>query len=53
MISKASKITVVGLGLLGGSYAKGLYNAGYKVTGIDIDESAIEYGKKMRYRAAY
>ncbi|MBQ1877892.1 MAG: prephenate dehydrogenase [Erysipelotrichaceae bacterium] len=49
MISKASKITVVGLGLLGGSYAKGLYNAGYKVTGIDIDESAIEYGKKMHW----
>ncbi len=49
MISRGSKITIVGLGLLGGSYAKGLFNAGYKVTGIDIDPSAIEFAKQYNW----
>lgn len=49
MISRATKITIVGLGLLGGSYAKGLYNAGYNVTGIDIDPSTIAFAKKMHW----
>lgn len=49
MISRAAKITIIGLGLLGGSYAKGFFNAGYRVTGIDIDPGTIEYAKKMRW----
>ncbi len=49
MISRAAKITIIGLGLLGGSYAKGFFNAGYKVTGIDIDPDAIEYAKRMNW----
>ena len=49
MISRSQKIGIVGLGMLGGSYAKGFYNAGYDVIGIDIDEKAIEYGKKMKW----
>ena len=49
MISRASKITIVGLGMLGGSYAKGLFNGGYKVTGIDIDPSAIEFAENMNW----
>ena len=47
MISRSAKITIVGLGLLGGSYAKGFFNAGYRnVYGIDIDEEAIAFAKK-------
>ncbi|MEG1075211.1 MAG: prephenate dehydrogenase [Ruthenibacterium sp.] len=34
---------IVGLGLLGGSYAMGLTQAGYTVTAIDIREEAIDY----------
>ncbi|MBR0473761.1 MAG: prephenate dehydrogenase [Erysipelotrichaceae bacterium] len=49
MISRASKITIIGLGLLGGSYAKGFFNAGYKVTGIDINPDTIEYAKRMHW----
>lgn len=50
MISKMAKITIVGLGLLGGSYAKGFFNAGYhNVYGIDIDPEAIAFGKKYNW----
>lgn len=49
MISRGSKITIIGLGLLGGSYAKGLSHAGYKITGIDIDPEAIAFAKKMNW----
>ena len=49
MISRGSKIGIVGLGLLGGSYAKGLYQAGYQVVGIDIDPEAIEFAKRMKW----
>ena len=37
------KILIVGLGLLGGSYAEGLTKAGYEVGAIDINEHSIEY----------
>lgn len=50
MISRGAKITIVGLGLLGGSYAKGFYNAGYRnVYGIDIDPEAIAFAKKYNW----
>ena len=49
MLKRSSKIGIVGLGLLGGSYAKGFYNAGYQVVGIDIDEETIEYARNMRW----
>lgn len=39
-------VLVVGLGLMGGSYALGLSNAGHKVYGVDINSSSIEYAKK-------
>ena len=45
MITKETKITIVGLGLLGGSYAQGLSNAGYTVYGIDIDPDAVMQAK--------
>ena len=49
MISRGDKITIIGLGLLGGSYAKGLSHAGYKITGIDIDPEAIAFAKKLNW----
>lgn len=41
-ISK-SKILIVGLGLIGGSYARALKRLGYHVAAIDTDRKAIEY----------
>ena len=41
-ISK-SNILIVGLGLIGGSYAKALKRLDYHVTAIDKDEKAINY----------
>lgn len=35
---------MIGLGLLGGSYAKGLTEKGYRVSAIDPQESAIAFG---------
>lgn len=49
MISRSAKITVVGLGVLGGSYIKGFYQAGYSVYGIDVDPSAVAYAVKMHW----
>ena len=41
---KNKKILIVGLGLIGGSYAEGLTDAGYYVGAIDNKTSSIEYG---------
>ncbi len=38
-----SKILIVGLGLIGGSYAKALKRMGYKVDAIDSNEDSINY----------
>ena len=43
MISADFKITIVGLGLLGGSYASGLAKKGYKVKAIDINQEYLEH----------
>ena len=43
MISKDKKILIVGLGLIGGSYAQGLSDEGYEVGAIDIKEESINY----------
>ena len=37
------KITIVGLGIIGGSYAKGLSMKGYEVYGVDKDLDTITY----------
>lgn len=37
------KTLIVGLGLIGGSYAKGLTKKGYKVYGVDRNKETIEY----------
>lgn len=36
-------VLIVGLGLIGGSYARALRRLGYRVTAIDTDESAVRY----------
>lgn len=38
-----STILIVGLGLMGGSYAKGLKRLGYKVAAIDTNSESIQY----------
>ena len=43
MIDKHKKILIVGLGLLGGSYASALTHKGYEVGAIDIQKSTIDY----------
>ena len=48
MLDKKSKILIVGLGLLGGSYASCLMDAGYQVYAIDKNASSIEYAIKNK-----
>ncbi len=38
-----NKILIIGLGLIGGSYAKGLSKKGYEVYGIDTDSETVKY----------
>ena len=40
------KILIVGLGLIGGSYAKGLTKKGYEVYAYNRNKDAIDYAKK-------
>lgn len=48
MLSKDKKILIVGLGLIGGSYAEGLTNAGYQVYALTKDQSSIDYAKNKK-----
>lgn len=43
MIDKNTTFAIVGLGVLGGSYAQVLSASGYHVTGIDIDTETVSY----------
>lgn len=42
-LDKNLNILIVGLGLIGGSYAMGFHKKGYKVSAIDINENSIKY----------
>ena len=42
-------VAIIGLGIIGGSYAKGLTKAGYNVYGVDKDLKTIEYAKNEGY----
>lgn len=42
-IDKNTKFLIVGLGLIGGSYARGLSKAGYEVNAITKDQNSIDY----------
>ena len=43
IINNTKKILIVGLGLLGGSYAMALKKKGYTVTAIDVNPQSIQY----------
>lgn len=43
LINKDYKILIVGLGLLGGSYAQGLTDTGFTVGAIDVNQESIDY----------
>ena len=43
LINKKNKILIIGLGLLGGSYAEGLTDVGLEVGAIDINQQTIDY----------
>lgn len=42
-LDKNLNILIVGLGLIGGSYAMGFHKKGYKVSAIDVNENSIKY----------
>lgn len=48
-LDKNEKILIVGLGVIGGSYADALSAGGYAVGAIDTNISAIEYAKSRRW----
>ena len=45
-LNKDTNILIVGLGLMGGSYARALSKKGYKITAISDKKESIEYGLK-------
>lgn len=47
MIGKDKKFLIVGLGLIGGSFAKGLKRNGYEVGAIDINKDDLDYALRM------
>ena len=46
IVDVSKKILIVGLGLLGGSYAKVLKRFGFHISAITLDQSSIEYAIK-------
>ena len=51
-LSKNHRILIVGLGLIGGSYAAALSAQGYTVTAIDRDRAAIDYALQRGFITA-
>ena len=47
-MKKTDKILIVGLGLIGGSYAEGLTFKGYQVYAIDTNEESIKFAKNKK-----
>lgn len=43
MLNKTQRFLIVGLGLIGGSYAMSLHRQGFPVSAVDVDEQAIRY----------
>lgn len=48
-LDKNTKILIVGLGLLGGSYAQSLTRQGYYVTAITKEQSSVDYALEHNY----
>lgn len=51
MLTKDKRILIIGMGLIGGSFAEGLSEAGFEVGAIDPDKDAIEYAYQKGYIA--
>ncbi len=51
MLTKDKRILIIGMGLIGGSFAEGLSDAGFEVGAIDPDKDAIEYAYQKGYIA--
>lgn len=49
LISEKSKITIIGLGVLGGSYAKGFAKAGIQAYAVDLNEDALRFAKENHW----
>lgn len=45
-LKNSRKILIVGLGLMGGSYAKGFTKRGFSVKAIDVDEESIKFAEE-------
>ena len=45
-LNKDTNILIVGLGLLGGSYAEALTNAGYTVNAVTKEQSSVDFALK-------
>ena len=43
IVDVSKKILIVGLGLLGGSYAKVLKRFGFHISAITLDQSSLDY----------
>lgn len=48
-MNKDTKFLIVGLGLIGGSYAMGLSRHGYLVSALDINEESIQFALEHKY----
>ena len=48
IVDVSKKILIVGLGLLGGSYAKALKRFGFSISAITKDYESIEYALKEK-----
>ena len=48
IVDVSKKILIVGLGLLGGSYARALKRFGFRITAITKEQSSIDYALKER-----
>lgn len=46
MLDVSKKILIVGLGLIGGSYARALKRLGYYISAITLEQSSIDYAMK-------
>lgn len=52
LLTNEKQVLIVGLGLIGGSYARALTGQGYRVAAIDTNESSIRYALHERIIAA-
>lgn len=52
-MKKDTQFLIVGLGLLGGSYAKGLSEAGFNVMAVDPNLDSLNFAKEQRWITEY